>query len=164
MCLSSLIKLVKTTSIIHFTINCLFRNIYDSYIWLRNLKTLFHLCSLPKLLCLDNDDYDDLDEAKSTVSSVAMGRKRHLSTSTGATSTAGPTMKYQGKVDWKKCLLMSQRCYAVTANSLLCTSNSLNHNIKLSLHNMALSRLVVLYFFFVLLISFKLVGLYHIYF
>lgn len=62
-------------------------------------KTLFYLCSLPKLLCLDNDDYDDLDEAKSTVSSVAMGRKRHLSTSTGATSTAGPTMKYQGKVD-----------------------------------------------------------------
>lgn len=57
------------------------------------------LCSLPKLLCLDNDDYDDLDEAKSTVSSVAVGRKRNLSTSTGATSTAGPAMKYQGKVD-----------------------------------------------------------------
>lgn len=42
---------------------------------------------------------------------------------------------------------MSQRCYAVTANSLLCTSNSLNHNTKLSLHNMALSRLVVLHSF-----------------
>lgn len=56
------------------------------------------LCSLPKLLCSDNDDYDDLDEAKSTVSSVAVGRKRHMSTSTAATSTAGPAMKYQGKL------------------------------------------------------------------
>lgn len=44
----------------------------------------------------EEDDYDDLDEAKSTVSSVAVGRKRQLSTSTSATNSTHP-MKYQGQ-------------------------------------------------------------------
>lgn len=47
-------------------------------------------------MTISDEDNDDLDEARSTVSSVKTGRKRQLSTSTAASSIRPPA-KYQSK-------------------------------------------------------------------